>query len=164
MSFLWDHRGQPCHMPGRCHRLVPQVCNGEGVWHLFLVLDNICSHLSSHLTMTHCVGSMQRVITITFSTERHHWANQAWFCKPMMFSSRDRWRRSRIPFTWVKSKLKDHDVVTKFNSKHDTKGWSTDVCFLWTFNILQCKISVLLLWTGAELISLTATWRGLNDF
>ena len=71
---------------------------------------------------------------------------------------------SRIPFTCIMSKLKDHCVVTKFNSKYDPKGCNTDVCFLWTFNIPQCKISMFLIWTGAELIPLTATWSNLNDF
>lgn len=37
-------------------------------------------------------------------------------------------------------------------------------CFLWTCNIPQCKINMFLLWTGAELIPLTATWSAWNNF
>lgn len=104
----WDHHVQPCLMPGRCHGLLPQVCNGEGVWHLFLVLDNICSHPSARSTMTHCVSinsSMQGVITIIFSTERLLCANQAWFCKSMMFSSRDRWRYCGVGYLLPASRV-----------------------------------------------------------
>lgn len=53
---------------------------------------------------------------------------------------------------------------TSSADKYVPKWCSTDGCSLWTRILPQCIVNTFLLWTGAELIPLTATWRGLNNF
>lgn len=163
----------PCHLPERGHRSKCHSWSTTGMEsstasHLRTLTsfqpDSICSSLSAHLTMTHCEGAKSNESLQPFSLQRNTCVKtridpanlqawQEWQPKTTWHLLHAFWANWKITVWW-----------TSPADKYDPKWHDTNVCFLCTKNLLQCKVNTFMLWTGTELIPLTASWRDLNNF
>lgn len=142
-----------------------QHCESLEGPHLFSFQpDSACSSLSTHLTMIDCEGAKSNESLWPSSLQRNTClqtridpanlqAWQEWQPKTTWHLLHAFWVNWKITVWW-----------TSPADKYDPKWHDTDVCFLCNKNLPQCKVNTFMLWTGIELIPLTASWRGLNNF